>query len=109
MYARHRCAARCGPEASRVGALPLRTNPGHFRKADAGSDNLCAKCCDGMGTPKGTEMNDNDGNKSRLTLWLEDRVKDELKEQARDMGVSASAYISVLVMQNRPARGRHAA
>lgn len=37
------------------------------------------------------------GEKVRLTLWIEPRVKDALKEQAASLGVSASAYVSVLV------------
>lgn len=37
------------------------------------------------------------GDKVRLTLWLEPRVKDALKEQASTLGVSSSAYVSVLV------------
>lgn len=37
------------------------------------------------------------GDKVRLTLWLEPRVKDALKAQAASLGVSASAYVAVLV------------
>lgn len=39
--------------------------------------------------------------KSRLTLWMSDSVKDELKKQARENGVSASAYISMLISERR--------
>lgn len=35
--------------------------------------------------------------KERLTLWVTPRVKEELKRQAKEVGVSASAYVSVLV------------
>ena len=37
------------------------------------------------------------GEKVRLTLWLEPSVRDSLKAQAASLGVSASAYVSVLV------------
>lgn len=37
------------------------------------------------------------GEKVRLTLWLEPSVRDALKAQAASLGVSASAYVSVLV------------
>lgn len=37
------------------------------------------------------------GEKVRLTLWLEPNVRDALKAQAASLGVSASAYVSVLV------------
>ena len=40
-----------------------------------------------------------DSEKSRLTLWMDKNVKTELKNQARENGVSASAYISKLVME----------
>lgn len=40
-----------------------------------------------------------DSEKSRLTLWMDKNVKTELKNQARENGVSASAYISMLVME----------
>lgn len=36
-------------------------------------------------------------DKERLTLWVSPKIKDELKRQAREAGVSASAYVSVLV------------
>lgn len=35
--------------------------------------------------------------KARLTLWVDESVKEELKTQARALGVSASALVSVLV------------
>lgn len=40
-------------------------------------------------------------DKKRMTLYLDERVKDELKKQAREHGVSASAYVSMLVMSKR--------
>lgn len=40
-------------------------------------------------------------DKKRMTLYLDGRVKDELKKQAREHGVSASAYVSMLVMSKR--------
>ena len=39
--------------------------------------------------------------KKRMTLLLAPEVKDELKRQAREAGVSPSAYVSVLVSQQR--------
>jgi hypothetical protein len=45
-----------------------------------------------------------DNEKSRLTLYVDQNVKDELKKQAREHGVSASAYVSMIVMQARDKR-----
>lgn len=38
-------------------------------------------------------------DKERITLWVAPKVKEELKRQAREVGVSASAYVSVLVAE----------
>lgn len=40
-------------------------------------------------------------DKVRLTLNVAPSVKDELKRQAKDLGVSPSAYIAVLVGERR--------
>lgn len=40
-----------------------------------------------------------DDEKKRLTLWVDKKVSDAVKKQARDRGVSASAYISMLIME----------
>lgn len=39
--------------------------------------------------------------KERLTLWLSKPVKDELKKQAQRNGVSASAFISMLISERK--------
>lgn len=39
--------------------------------------------------------------KERMTLWVNKAVKDELKKQAKESGVSASAYISMLVSERK--------
>lgn len=36
-------------------------------------------------------------DKVRLTLWLKPEIRDELKRRAKAAGVSASAYISVMM------------
>lgn len=38
-------------------------------------------------------------DKKRLTLWVSPKVKEELKRQAHNAGVSASAYVAVLVAE----------
>lgn len=43
-------------------------------------------------------------DKERLTLWLTPSIKDELKRQAKSVGVSASAYVSVLVSERAVSR-----
>lgn len=43
-------------------------------------------------------------DKERLTLWLTPSIKDELKRQAKSVGVSASAYVSVLVSERAASR-----
>lgn len=40
-----------------------------------------------------------DTEKKRLTLWLEPRVIEQLKRQAKNNGVSVSAYVSMTTMQ----------
>lgn len=45
------------------------------------------------------------GEKVRLTLWLEPNVRDALKAQAASLGVSASAYVSVLVGERMNGEG----
>lgn len=42
-----------------------------------------------------------DDGKKRMTLYLDQHVKDELKRQAKDCGVSVSAYVSMIVMSKR--------
>jgi predicted HicB family RNase H-like nuclease len=39
--------------------------------------------------------------KERMTLWLDKSVKDELKKQAKETGVSVSAYVSFFVAQQK--------
>lgn len=39
------------------------------------------------------------GDKVRLTLWVKPEIKEELKSQASKAGVSASAYVSVIVSE----------
>ena len=39
--------------------------------------------------------------KTRLTLWVDGKVKEELKRQARELGISASAYVSIIAMQRK--------
>lgn len=38
-------------------------------------------------------------DKVRLTLWVKPEIKEELKNQASKAGVSASAYVSVIVSE----------
>ncbi len=42
-----------------------------------------------------------ESNKVRLTLAVTPAVKDELKRQARELGVSPSAYVAVIVGERR--------
>ncbi len=44
-----------------------------------------------------------DSGKVRLTLLVSPAVKDALKKQAAEAGVSASAYVSVLAMEREKA------
>ena len=39
-----------------------------------------------------------ESKKVRLTLWVDPLVKETLKRQASEAGVTASAYVSVIVM-----------
>lgn len=41
----------------------------------------------------------NTTDKVRMTLLLKSEVKEELKKQAKELGVSPSAYVSVLVSE----------
>ena len=38
-----------------------------------------------------------DSDKVRMTLLLKPKIKEQLKKQAKEMGVSPSAYIAVIV------------
>lgn len=42
-----------------------------------------------------------ENEKSRLTLWMAKNVKDELKRQAKNSGVSPSAYLSMIIMERK--------
>lgn len=46
-------------------------------------------------------MESTETSKTRLTLYVDDHVKEELKKQSRDYGMSASAYVTMLVMERR--------
>lgn len=39
-----------------------------------------------------------DDEKKRLTLYVDGKVSDEAKKQAREMGMSVSAYFTMLIM-----------
>jgi hypothetical protein len=39
--------------------------------------------------------------KTRLTLWVDKKISYEIKKQAKERGVSASAYISLIVAERK--------